>query len=226
MSRAATALTLTPAERARTIVASASTLRVASAEQTLDVHRHGVVPDGSLLFQEPGDFAQDLSGYRVTATAVDVTTVPQPDRLRGTLTLAGPVFDVEEPLPAGMRMHLTGSDEADASTRLVRLVPDTVGLAWRCETTATEPPARQIPLADYRCAFPDPLLGYEAEWLPHLQADHAQVLTALARHELGWEDDPADLRISFDRAVTCGCDVREAFSALLERALPGYGPIC
>jgi hypothetical protein len=252
MSRSSTVLALTPAERARTILASASTLRVASPEQTLEVHRHGVVPDGSLLFQAPRDFGQDLSGYRVTATAVDVTTVPQPDRLRGTLTLAGPVYDVEEPLPAGMRMHLTGSDEPDGSTRLVRLVPDSVGLAWRCEVAATEPPARQVPLADYRCAFPDPLLGYEAEWLPHLQADHAPILIAIARHELGWEDDPIDvralgidrfglvlrvrdgalpggtrdLRVGFDRAVSCGCDVRDTFSALLERALPGTGPIC
>ena len=44
---------LSPAERARTIIATASTLRVASPELTLDIHRHGVVPDGSILFQAP-----------------------------------------------------------------------------------------------------------------------------------------------------------------------------
>ncbi|RNL60777.1 DUF2470 domain-containing protein [Nocardioides marmoriginsengisoli] len=257
MTRPSTALTLTPAERARTIVASASTLRVVSADLSLDVHRHGVIPDGSLMFQAPADAFLNASGVgdlgqRVTATAVDVTTVPQPDRLRGTLTLAGPVHDVVEPLPAGMRIHLTGSDKPDPSTRLLRLVPDSVGLAWRCEAGDGEPPARQVALADYRCAFPDPLLGYEAEWLPHLQADHSQILTAIARYELGWEEDPddvralgidrfglvlrvrdaaldgggRDLRLGFDRSVACGCDVRNAFSALLERALPGYGPIC
>lgn len=252
MLRTSTALRLTPAERARTILASASTLRVASRELALDVHRHGVTTDGSLLFQVPADFCGDLHGYRITATVVDVATVPQPDRVRGTVTLAGPVFDVVEALPAGMRLHLTGSDEPDASTRLVRLVPDTVALAWRCETPAGEPPARQVPLEDYRGAFPDPLLGYEAEWLPHLQADHGDLLVGIARYDLGWNTDPddvralgidrfglvlrvtddafdgahRDLRIGFDRAVTCGCDVKAAFGALLSRALPGAGPIC
>jgi len=253
MSRSSTALALTPAERARTIIASASTLRVASPDLTLDVHRHGVAPDGSLLFQAPKDFAQDLESYRLTATVVDVTTVPQPDRVRGTVTLAGPLYDVVEALPAGMRMHLTGSDEPDGTTRLVRLVPDSIGLAWRCETAAGEPAARQVPLEDFRRAVPDPLLGYEAEWLPHLQADHGDLLVGIARYELGWNTDPddvralgidrfglvlrvtdqafddgghRDLRIGFDRAVTCGCDVREAFSALLSRAMPGAGPVC
>lgn len=251
MNRTASALMLTPAERARTIIASASTLRVAAPDLTLDVHRHGVSPDGSLLFQAPNTFAQDLESYRLTATVVDVTTVPQPDRVRGTVTLAGPLYDVVEALPAGMRMHLTGSDEPDGQTRLVRLVPDSIGLAWRCETAPGQPPARQVPLEDYRRAFPDPLLGYEAEWLPHLQADHGDQLVGIARYELGWNIDPddvralgidrfglvlrvtdqafdghRDLRIGFDRAVTCGCDVREAFSALLHRAVPGAGPIC
>src|SRR5690349_21667792 len=92
---------LTPAERARTIIATASTLRVASPELTLDIHRHGVVPDGSILFQAPADFAEKLDHYRVTATAVDVATVPQADRVRGEVTLTGPVYDVVEPLPAG-----------------------------------------------------------------------------------------------------------------------------
>jgi len=252
MRRTSTALALTPAERARTIIASASTLRVTSPELTLDVHRHGVSQDGSLLFQAPADFAHDLASYRITATVVDVTTVPQPDRVRGTVTLAGPLYDVVEALRAGMRMHLTGSDEPDDRTRLVRLVPDSVGLAWRCETRVGDPPARQVPLEDFRRAFPDPLLGYEAEWLPHLQADHADLLVGIARYDLGWNTDPddvralgidrfglvlrvtddafddghRDLRIGFDRAVTCGCDVKEAFGALLSRALPGAGPIC
>jgi len=240
---------LSPAERARTIIATASTLRVASPELTLDIHRHGVVPDGSILFQAPGDFAAQLGQYRVSATAVDVATVPQADRVRGEVTLSGPIYDVVEPLPAGMRLHLTGSDTPDESTQLIRLVPDAVALMWRCETKPDEPVARQVALEDYRGAFPDPLLGYEAEWLPHLQADHGELLVGLARFELGWDEDPEDvralgidryglvlrvrdcgvqldLRIAFDSTVTCGCDVREAFGALLGRAMPEAGPIC
>lgn len=248
-SRTRTAPVLTAAERARSIVATSSTLRVASPELTLDVHRHGVVPDGSILFQAPGDFAAKLGQYRVSATAVDVATVPQADRIRGEVTLTGPIYDVVEPLPAGMRLHLTGSDEPDDSTQLVRLVPDRITLTWRCEVGADAPVARPVALEEYRAAFPDPLLGYEAEWLPHLQADHGDMLAGLARHELGWDEDPEevralgidryglvlrvrdcgvslDLRIAFDSTVTCGCDVREAFTTLVGRALPGAGPIC
>lgn len=242
------------AERARTIVATASTLRVATPELTLDIHRHGVIPDGSILFQAPGDFAQQLGVLqhdrnRVSATVVDVATVPQPDRIRGELTLTGPLYGVVEPLPAGMRLHLTGSETPDECTQLVRLVPDRVALIWNCEVTGDKPAARLVPVEDYRCAFPDPLLGYEAEWLPHLQADHGDLLAGLARYELGWEETAddvralgidryglvlrvrdcgvsIDLRIAFDSTVTCGCDVREAFSTLLNRAMPGAGPIC
>lgn len=244
---------LSPAERARTIIATASNLRVATPELTLEIHRHGVIPDGSILFQAPGSYlkrlsAQQLAGRRVIATAVDVATVPQADRIRGELTLTGRIYDVVEALPAGMRLHLTGSDTPGDDTPLVRLVPDRVALMWNCEA-ANEPAARLVPVEDYRCAFPDPLLGYEAEWLPHLQADHGELLAALARYELGWDEGPADvralgidryglvlrvrdcgvsmdLRIAFDSTVTCGCDVREAFSALLSRAMPGAGPIC
>lgn len=245
---------LSPAERARTIIATSSTLRVASPDLTLDIHRHGVVPDGSILFQVPGTYLKELSAERlgqnrVTATATDVATVPQADRVRGEVTLSGPVYDVVEPLPAGMRLHLTGSDQPSEETQLVRLVPDRVALLWRCEVKDAEPNTRLVALEDYQGAFPDPLLGYEAEWLPHLQADHGELLTGLARYELGWDEDPEDvralgidryglvlrvrdcgvsldLRITFDSAVTCGCDVREAFSALLSRAMPGTGPIC
>jgi len=240
---------MTAAERARTIVATASTLRVHAASLALDVHRHGVVPDGSVIFQAPADLADSLAGRAATATAVDVATVPQADRIRGTATLAGPVVEVHGGLPVGLRAHLTGSDKPDERTRIVRLVPERIGLTWNCERRNGEPPWERVTVADYRIANPDPLLGYEAEWLPHLQADHGDVLTALASHELGGEEAPEDvralaidrfglvlrvsdhgcrrdLRLCFDRPACCGCDVREALSTMLERAVPGAGPIC
>jgi hypothetical protein len=148
-----------------------------------------------------------------------------------------------------MRLHLTGSAEPDRQTRLIRLVPDRVGLSWRCEAIAGEPADRMIAIGDYRSSFPDPLLGYEAGWLPHLQAHHGEVLFEIARHELGWDEPPSDvralgidryglvlrvreadgacdLRVAFDQTVVCGCDVREAFARLLDRAVPGAGPLC
>ncbi|RNL75356.1 DUF2470 domain-containing protein [Nocardioides marmorisolisilvae] len=247
--RSTTIPTLTPAERARTIVATASTLRVQGASMGLDVHRHGVVPDGSVLFQAPPDLAESLAGRTATATAVDVATVPQADRIRGTVTLAGPVLEVDDPLPVGLRAHLTGTEKPDDRTRIVRLVPERIGLTWNCERRSGEPPWERVKIADYRVAHPDPLLSYEAEWLPHLQADHGQVLSALASYELGVDQEPEDvralsidryglvlrvsdhgcrrdLRIAFDRPACCGCDVREALSAMVERAVPGAGPLC
>lgn len=220
-----------------------------AAAVALDVHRHGVVPDGSVLFQAPAALVASMAGSTATATAVDVATVPQADRIRGTVTLAGPLLEADGSLPAGLRAHLTGSETWDERTRIVRLVPEKVGLAWNCELRAGEPSWRQVRVADYRIACPDPMLGYEAEWLPHLQADHPGELAAIAGHELGGPEGPEDvralaidryglvlrvtdhgcrrdLRIAFDRPVSCGCDVREAFGTMLERAVPGAGPIC
>lgn len=240
--------TLSPAERARTVVATASTLRVHAGTVSLDVHRHAVVPDGTVLFAAPPDLAGSLAGT-ATATAIDVATVPQADRVRGRVTLVGPVHEATGPLPVGLREHLTGSEQPVPSTRVLRLVPARIGLTWNCERAVGEPETQRVEVDAYRAAAVDPLLGYEAEWLPHLQADHPGVLAAIATHELGVPvpvqdvralaidryglvlrvtDDGCrrDLRIAFDRTVTCGCDVREAFGAMLERAAPGADPIC
>lgn len=226
-------LTITLAERARTILAGCTTLRVRVPGLTLEVHRHALGPDGSVLFQAPGD----LPLQHADLTAIDVSAVPQPDRIRGTVILSGPLSEVTGPLPAGLRAHLTGSD-AVGSSRLLRLAPEEIQLDWRCERTGGVP----VPVSpeSYRAAFPDPLVAFEAEWLPHLQDGHADLLATLARHELGTEEDELDvralgldrygvvlrvrdtmstfdLRVAFDRPVTCGCDVREAFGALVDR---------
>lgn len=228
---------LTSAERARTILAGCTNVRVRVPGLTLEVHRHGLTPDGALLFQAP----PELALQRADAVAFDVAATPQPDRLRGEVRLSGQLGEVPEPLPAGMRAHLTGSDDPSAG-RLLRLTPDHVVLDWRCEDAGE----LELSLAAYRVAFPDPLVGYESAWLPHLQADHDRVLAALARYELGIEhavdvralgldrygvvlrvldeDLRFDLRLPFDRPASCGCEVREAFAALVDRV--GLDPIC
>ena len=109
-----------PAERARTLLASAVDLRVGVLNMSHEINRHAVGTDGSLLFLAPADSRASVFGVAprlpsqvVTVTAVDVANVPQRDRVRGTLRLTGPVRPAVEPLPAGVLDHLAGPDPRD-----------------------------------------------------------------------------------------------------------------
>lgn len=189
---------LSNAERARTLVACASQLRVGIANLTHEVPRHVVDVDGSLIFLAPADspasvlrLAPRLPSPTVTATLTDVTVVPQADRVRGRLRLTGPLALVTEPLPAQVRPYLDGPDPQPdaASATVLRLVPQRVALTWRCELPHSAGPeqARAVDVAvgDYRSARTDPLAGCEATWLPHLHADHGRVLQRLASYAAG-----------------------------------------
>lgn len=240
--RTRSAAALTPAERARTLLASTSNVRLQLPDLTLDVHRHGLTPDGALLFSAPPDLALGTA----EVVAIDVAAVPQPDRVRGEVRLRGILAEAEDQLPAGMRTHLTGA-ETPGTARLVRLTPAGVSVRWgRRALSQPAEHATTVAISAYRAAYPDPLVGHEALWLAHLQADHADVITALARAELGVEgavdarawaldryglvlrigdtEGPFELRIGFERPAACGCEAREAFSALAARA--GLGPVC
>lgn len=240
---------LAPAERARTLIAGAGELRVGVLNLTHAVNRHAVGSDGSLLFLAPLDspgavfrVAPRLPPQVVTVTTVDVASVPQHDRIRGTLRLTGPVRPASDPLPAGVRHHLAGPDPRDLETAgpVLRLVPTRVSLTWHCEDGLESHP---VPVEDYRSAFPDPMMEYENQWLPHLHRDHSELLRTLAAHALPELDDRADVRpLSLDRfglvlrtytdgthrdtrlswghPVACGCEIRDAFNELLHRAAP------
>lgn len=184
----------------------------------------------------------------LTLTAVDVATVPQCDRVRGAVRLTGPVRPAAEPLPSDVRDHLAGPDPrgSDAAGPVLRLEPRRVALSWGCEAVAGGPEFVDVPLEAYRQALADPLLPYESRWLPHLQLDHAGVLRTLAASVIGGLDEEVDVRplamdrfglvlrlyaegehrdvrVGFARPVTCGCELREAFTDLLRTAAPG-GP--
>jgi hypothetical protein len=245
---------LRPAERARTLVAGATELRVGVLNMTHEVNRHAVGSDGSLLFLAPADspgavfrVAPRLPAQVVTLTSIDVASVPQHDRVRGTLRLTGPMRPATGSLPAGVRTHLAGPDPRDHELDgpVLRLQPTRISLSWRVESEGggAEPVSVEIPVEDYRAALPDPLMEYETQWLPHLQVDHAGLLRTLAAHALGGlhdsidvrplaldrfgmvlrlysPDGHTDLRFPFERPVTCGCEIREAFNDLLHRAAP------
>ena len=179
----------TPAERARGIVATATTVEVGVLSRTVTLERHVADLDGSLLFCAPSVSAGDdgfLSACSVlpgglprpvlVATALDVSGVPQPDRVRGVARLTGALEPVSGPLPDGVREHL----RADGGDRpVLRLRPQRVAVDWRvdrCEVgaVAVEPAA-------YARAGLDPLVGWESEWAGHLARDHGDAVDALAR---------------------------------------------
>lgn len=251
-TRPAVRRALGPAERARTLVAGAVELRVGVLNMTHEVNRHAVGSDGSVLFIAPPDspgavfrVAPRLPPQVVTVTTVDVASVPQHDRIRGSLRLTGPMRPAEEPLPAGVRAHLVGPDPRDFDTAgpVLRLQPTRVSLSWHCEGEPDGSDLVEVPAGEYRDASPDPLMEYETQWLPHLQLDHSELLRTLATHVRGELDESVDVRplaldrfglvlrlyqpgthrdvrLRFARQVLCGCEIRDAFNALLQRAAP------
>ena len=181
-------VTLGAAERARTLVAGPVEMQVGVCHLTHEVARHAVDRDGSLLFLAPVDspsavlrVAPRLPPTQVTVTATDVTGVPQPDRVRGTLRSTGTLEASRDPLPDGVAAYLAGTDPEliEAPGPVLRFRPQRISLRWRCETSG-DPEWSEVPLEDYRHAWPDPLVGLEGRWLPHLQRDHAALLRSLA----------------------------------------------
>ena len=142
---------LGPAERARSMIATASGLRVGVLNLTHELGRHAVGTDGSVLFLAPVDspaaifrVAPRLPAQVVTVTTVDVAHVPQHDRIRGSLRLTGPMRPAVEPLPAGVREHLAGPDPQDieAAGPVLRLQPTRVTLTWHWSAGRPRAPTR------------------------------------------------------------------------------------
>ncbi|WP_110208067.1 DUF2470 domain-containing protein [Nocardioides daejeonensis] len=239
---------LTPAERVRSILATTSDLRVGVLNMAVDVPRHALAADGSLLFL-PGSespervfaVAPNLPAQTVQVTANDLAPVAHPDRVRGLVQMTGKLGVFGNPLPAGAREHLAGPNEPVAGEPVLRFVPQRIALTWHCETAGEAKPV-EVALDDYRNSFPDPLVGLEDDWLNHMHRDHAHALAALARYVapsvnptalrpmqldryglvLRLEDgaERHDVRVPFRHPVRCGCEVREAFADVLRRADP------
>lgn len=237
-----------PAERARTLLATSTSVEIGVLNESVPLHRHAVDARGALLFAAP-DTTPDwfavvgsrLPATRLTATAVDVSPVPQSDRVRGTLRLTGPVSVAPDPLPAGVAEFLSPSGAP--AERVLRLVPERVGLDWRCERdhdpAGAEASWRQVDVREYAAAPLDPLLGWESRWLVHLVRDHAELLPLLAGTRtqgnevvrpilvdrlglvLRVYDDGRhrDVRLAMGREVRCGCDASEAFRDLVHQRL-------
>lgn len=228
------------AQRARSILAVAQDLWLETdrvdAEPVL-LERHVVLPGGVLLVAAPEGAR---TGEVVTVSVTDVSTVAQPDRVRGHLRLVGTLLPYDGPRAQGLVDHLRGVDPEAPEPALARIVPREVrlaaaaapgqGLAWH-----------DVEVGDFGRAAPEPFVAQEHRWLPHLQQGHTAAVRALAERVLGDLDDTVrvcalgldrfgvtlrlyagaacwDVRCDFVEAVEAGHDVREAVTAVLQES--------
>lgn len=202
----APATAATAAERARTVLATATSVRIGVLTMADDAERHLVAKDGSLWLQPAAEsparvlaIAGAMPTWVGTVTALDVASVPHADRLRGRVTLTGPMEAVREPMASHVRDHLLrrrpgASQEAG---RILRMAPTRVVLEWFCEDardTSGLGRSTSVPGSAYRSALPDPFADCEGEWLAHLHRHHATAVRRLAEHAAGGLDDGTDAR--------------------------------
>lgn len=234
-------MSLTSAERVRSMLAVSLELRLDGERHA----RHVVTPDGSLLLRHQSGTVLPAAGDLAVLTGTDVASVPQPDRVRGSFRMQGHLTPWSGPRPQGILSHLAGAAEDVDAVRVVRFSPTGVALAWSGEPDPTGRPSGEwhdVDLTAYAAAAPDPLVGAEQRWLPHLQRDHAEELRALAgraypaldgtvevralsldRHgvvlrlyaDLAAGGGRLDVRVGFPDPASCECEVRAAFAGLL-----------
>lgn len=229
---------LSMAERARTALASASSVRLGVAGGGVEVVRHVVAVDGSvvLVVGEDSPLVDRIADGRQAALpvqlrAVDVSPIALPERVRGTVGMAGRLRLLDETVPDEVMTHLQGPSGAWAHRPVLRLMPRRVVAQLLLPGAAHAP--SEIDLEAWSTARTDPLVGFAEEWVQHVDAAHRDVLAALVgatpdrvrpvsidRHGIVLRvAAPArHVRIDFERPAACGCDVREAVEALLRAA--------
>lgn len=248
--------TLTAAERARTLLATASGLHLSTSWWNAPLMRHAIDIDGSILIAEsalhggPVVQGSGAPAPMLTLTATDVCAVAQPSRVRGRVSVRGPIHRVNRALPEGVRDYLVCAVGATEPTGdLVRLYPMSVSVEWLCEGQVT---VTDLAVEDYTCASLDPLVGWESEWIEHLERDHTELLRRLvhAQHP-EWSEPTStmraervsplvadqfglvvrvydearggafdDVRLPFASPAQCGCEAVEALN-VMAGLLPG-----
>lgn len=233
-----------PATRARTTVATATSLEVGVLDRTESVLRHAVAADGAVVFLPPAGSPLAAASLvpgspAVSAVMLDVGPVPAADRLRGRVVMTGRPRPVSRRLPAPLVGFLCGEERAPGR-QLLELSPQTIHLEWHVEGDL----AQTVDPQEYAAARPDPLAGWEEGFLRHLADDHGDLLAPLAAR-LGHDVAPdervrpvladtdgvvlrvvdrsgcaRDVRLGFDSPASCGCDVVAAFNGWLARTRP------
>jgi hypothetical protein len=233
------------ADRARTVLATSSDTAVAVLQHRLPVPRHVVGIDGAVYF--PAERVpyrcrrrlEDGGTAPVELVASDVSSVPQPDRVRGVVRVLGGADLIETPLRAPVVEHL----RLETDPRLVRVVPASIMLEWRVERGAGTCQAEPIALSEWVIGRTEPLAGWEGEWTEHLDRHHPHLVHRLAvQYGAGPDHDvvhpvladaagvvlrcypsrsaavATDIRVPFPWRATCGCQAVAAFGALVSRA--------
>ncbi|WP_284303119.1 hypothetical protein [Mobilicoccus caccae] len=225
------------ARRARTIVATGRHLEIGVLSGRRVVDRHLVEMDGSILCgaeSVAGNcFEALLRGApspEIHLEAVDVSSVPQPDRQRGSVWARGRVELVTRPLPVPMRSMLG----LTCVEPVLRFRPESVTVREGMYGQTAPVP---IDIGVYRDECEDRLAGWEGAWLTHLDAGHADAVRWLAAtrmtlrpearvHPLLVDEEGVvlrvyqdgtitDLRLGFPWPALCGCSAVAAFDALL-----------
>ncbi len=237
MSDSPSADILSLAARARSIVDSSEHVEIGSADGLRLLVSHLVTPEGDLLASAQGmtgRCARHLGEERlrlVEAHAIDVSGVPQRDRLRGTVQLTGHIA----PVPPDRYPEAAARLELSPEESLAVFVAERVRLQPHYPA-GDETGVIDIPLTEYRRAAADPLTGWERVWLAHLDHHHNALLRAMAAwitplspedevHPLLADRDGITLRIyrpgivfdlpvPFPEPVHCGCGAMSAFGVL------------
>lgn len=234
-----------PALLARNTLLSASGLRMGLMNLLTDVRALVMTCEGDLLVVPAHDAPERVAGFgggfamsKVHLTAHDLAPVPMADRIRGSLFMVAEISERPERISEEAARHLFGAGELPEGELVLRLRPRRIQVTRRVAGAGES--VYEVDLAEYRATMPDPLLAGEEQWLRHLDRDHADVLEAVAARLAGapWRGPvrpvaldsygmtlrvsapERDLRLTFDAPVRCGCEMAEAFGALLDRLLP------
>lgn len=193
-----------PAERARTALVTASSVRLGiGGPARTTVLGHVVDGDGDVVVavderrlpllgpaEPPVLGTPSVSGTHGVAelVATDLAPVAVPDRVRTLVTLRGPLvaLSASERTAARTALALQHPDLAPTTwtddVHLLRLEPTSVLVAesCRCGDVRGAATAQPVDLGDYMTAQPDPLTDVETPWLCHLADDHGGELGELA----------------------------------------------
>lgn len=230
---------LDPARRARSMLVTACNVEVGILDKRLLLEAH--VVDGSGAVVIPGRCVARACLLRLLAgepappvdvVALDVASVPQPDRLRGVLRLTGRPELCTDRLPPDAMAHL----RVGPPDPVIRIVPTDVVLDWRVERASDSRPV-PVPAPLFAGARPDGLVEWEGPWASHLAAHHDSTCLALARRVEQVDDDVMvrpvladeggvvvrvyrpegvrDLRVPFPRRVACPCEATSALELML-----------